>query len=237
MIEREKQMKKTISIVIPAFNEKDGIEKTVKAVPAAELAAMGYRTEVVVIDNGSLDGTGVKAQKAGAEVIRELRRGYGRAYKTGFATAAGDIIVTCDADATYPLESIPELVKILEKESLDFITTNRFPLMEKGAMSFRNKIGNTILSIAVELLFGLKMRDPESGMWVFRKNILGSLRLDSDIWPLSHELKLEACYYNKYRWKELPIKYKARTGNSKLLRGWLVGILDLFHLIKMRITR
>lgn len=237
MIEREKQIKKTISIVIPAFNESDGIEKTIKAVPAAELAAMGYRTQVVVVDNGSLDGTGEKAMKAGAKVIPEVKRGYGRAYKTGFANAEGDIIATCDADATYPLEIIPELVKTLEKERLDFITTNRFPLMEKGAMSFRNKVGNTILSIAVRLLFGLQMRDPESGMWVFRKKILDSLRLDSDIWPLSHELKLEACYYNKYRWKELPIRYKARAGNSKLLHGWLVGILDLFHIIKMRITR
>ena len=237
MIERKKNMKKTISIVIPAFNEKDGIEKTVKAAPTAELAAMGYRTQIVVVDNDSLDDTGVRAQKAGAEVIREPRRGYGRAYKTGFANAEGDIIATCDADATYPLESIPELVKILEMESLDFITTNRFPLMENGAMSFRNKLGNTILSIAVRLIFGLKMRDPESGMWVFRKNILDNMRLDSNIWPFSHELKLEACYYNKYRWKEVPIRYKARAGNSKLLRGWLVGVLDLYHIIKMRITR
>ena len=237
MIEHKKHIKKTISIVIPAFNEKDGIEKTIKAIPATELAAMGYRTQVVVVDNGSLDGTGEKAMKAGAKVILEVKRGYGRAYKTGFANAEGDIIATCDADATYPPECIPDLVKTLEKERLDFITTNRFPLMEKGAMSFRNKVGNTILSIAVRLLFGLKMRDPESGMWVFRKNILDSLRLDSDIWPLSHELKLEACYYNKYRWKEVPIRYKVRVGNSKLLRGWLVGILDLFHIIKMRITR
>ena len=237
MANRKPQMAKTISIIIPALNEKDGIEKTIKAVPVAELAAMGYRTQVVVVDNGSLDGTGVKAKKAGAEVVRELRRGYGRAYKTGFATARGDIIATCDADATYPLESIPELVKTLEEEGLDFITTNRFPLMEKEAMSLRNKIGNTILSIAVRLLFGLKVRDPESGMWVFQKNILDSLRLDSDIWPLSHELKLEVCYYHQFRWKEIPIRYKARAGKTKLLRGWLVGFLDLFHIIKMRITR
>lgn len=237
MMEHKKQMKKTISIVIPAFNEKDGIEKTIEAIPAAELAAMGYRTQVVVVDNGSLDGTGEKARKAGAKVVSEVKRGYGRAYKTGFANAEGDIIATCDADATYPLESIPELVKILEKERLDFITTNRFPLMEKGAMSFRNKVGNTFLALVVKFLFRLNMRDPESGMWVFRKNILENMRLDSDIWPFSHELKLEACYYKKYRWQEIPIRYKARTGNSKLLRGWLVGILDLYHIIKMRITR
>ena len=230
-------MSKTISIIIPALNEKDGIEETIKAVPTREFKSMGYDSEIIVIDNGSLDGTGAKAQKAGAEVIRELRRGYGRTYKTGFAHARGDIIATCDADATYPLENIPELLQTLEKENLEFITTNRFPLMEKGAMSFRNKLGNTILAVAVRLLFGLKLRDPESGMWVFRKNILDSLKLDSDIWPFSHELKLEVCYFNKYRWREIPIRYKARAGQTKLLRGWFVGFLDLFHLIKMRVKR
>ena len=230
-------MEKTISIIIPALNEKDGIEKTIEAIPTGELASMGYRTQVVVIDNGSTDGTGEKARRAGADVIRELRRGYGRAFKTGFAHARGDIIATCDADATYPLESIPELVRILEEEDLEFVTTNRFPLMEKGAMSFRNRVGNTILSIAVRLLFGLKMRDPESEMWVFRKNILDSMKLGSNIWPFSHELKLEACYFNKNHWKEIPIRYRVRAGKTKLLRGWLVGFLDLFHIIKMRITR
>ncbi len=230
-------MRKTISIIIPALNEKDGIEKTIEAVPTKEFKSIGYDTEVIVIDNGSIDGTGEKARKAGAQVIPESKRGYGRAFKTGFSHAKGDIIATCDADATYPLESIPRLVRMLENENLEFITTNRFPLMEKGAMSFRNKVGNTILSIAVRSLFGLKLRDPESGMWVFRKNILDSLKLESNIWPFSHELKLEVCYFNKYRWKEVPIRYKARAGQTKLLRGWLVGILDLFHLIKMRVKR
>lgn len=234
--EKRNEMKR-ITIVIPALNEMDGIERTIADVPREELGRMGYEVQVVVVDNDSHDGTANLARKAGAEVIFEPKRGYGSAYKAGFAHATGDITATADADRTYPMEDIPRLVRILEQEKLDFLTTSRFAFMEQGAMSFRNKVGNTILSLAVRVLYGLKMRDPESGMWVFRTGILDKLKLGSDIWPFSHELKIEACYFNKCRWKEVPIQYKARCGNTKLLRGWKVGLTDLLHMIGKRIVR
>jgi glycosyltransferase involved in cell wall biosynthesis len=232
---------KSISIIIPAWNEKDGIEKTINAIPKSELEKMGYRVQILVVDGGSDDGTVELAKKAGAEVILELRRGYGRAYKTGFTYAKGDIIVTADADATYPMEDIPRLVRILEKEKLDFLTTNRLDLAERGAMSFRNRIGNRILAWETRLLFGLDMRDPESGMCLFRRHILGKLRLSSDNWTFSHELKIEACYYNKCRWMEVSIKYKRRSGGTVKLtsgwKGWKAGIIDFLHILKKRIIR
>jgi glycosyltransferase involved in cell wall biosynthesis len=227
---------KKISVVIPALNEEQGIEGTIKAVPKDELERMGYEVQILVVDNGSHDGTGELARKAGAEVIFEPRRGYGNAFKAGFARATGDIIATADADLTYPIEDIPKLVTMLEVEKLDFLTTNRFALMEKNAMSFRNKVGNTLLALTTRILFGLKMRDPESGMWVFRKGILNELKLNSDIWPFSHEVKIEACYFNKCRWREVPVRYRARSGKTKL-PGWKVGFVDLLHLIKKRMFR
>ena len=226
-----------LTVVIPARNEKDGIEKTIRAIPKEELERMGYEVQILIVDNGSNDGTGELARRAGAEVVFEPRPGYGSAYKTGFAQAKGDIIATADADATYPIEDIPRLLEILEKENLDFLTTNRFALMEEDAMSFRNKVGNTILSLATRILYGLKMRDPESGMWVFRRSILHGAKLGSDTWPFSHELKIEACYYNRCRWREVPIQYRGRFGETKLQSGWKVGSTDLFHLIKKRAMR
>jgi dolichol-phosphate hexosyltransferase len=228
---------KTITVVIPALNENEGIQKTVKAIPKAELEATGHKVQILVVDNGSEDYTGAFAAEAGADVIQEPRRGYGSAFKAGFAKASGDIIATADADFTYPVEDIPKLVKILEDEQLDFVTTNRFALMEKGAMSLRNKIGNSILSITVRVLFQIKIRDPESGMWVFRKEVLEGLRLGSNKWPFSHELKLEACYFDKRRWKEVPVKYRTRVGDTKLMSGWLVGLTDLAHIAQKRIIR
>jgi len=225
-----------ISVIIPARNEKDGIERTIQAIPKEELQKMGYQVQILVVDNGSEDGTGELARKAGAEVVFEPRPGYGSAYKSGFAHAQGDIIATADADTTYPVEDIPRLVEILEKENLDFLTTNRFAFMEKGAMSFRNKLGNAILSLTTRILFRLDLRDSQSGMWVFRKSILDSLVLRSDGMPLSEELKVEACYYARCHWKEMPIQYRVRVGQIKL-RVWKDGFQNFLYLVKKRFVR
>ena len=226
---------KKLTIVIPALNEELGIEKTVRAVPRAEIDKIGYRTQVLVVDNASDDATAELAARAGAEVVAEPNRGYGTALKKGFAAAAGDVIVTADADATYPLEDIPRLVQILDSENLDFITTNRFAFLQRDAMSNRNRIGNAILSWTMRLLFRLKIDDSQSGMWVFRKSILEKLKLSSNT-PLSQEIKIEACHFARCRWREVPIEYRPRSGKAKL-GGWKVGTGNLIHLVKKRLRR
>ncbi|HUV45516.1 MAG TPA: glycosyltransferase family 2 protein [Dehalococcoidia bacterium] len=225
-----------ISIIIPALNEEEGIEGVIRAIPKNELEKMGFDVQILVVDGNSQDRTRELASKAGAEVIIEPRRGYGRAYKTGFAKASGDIIATADADLTYPVEDIPKFVRVLQEENLDFITTNRFAYMERDAMSFRNQIGNGVLNLATRLLFRLNLRDSQSGMWVFRKDILDKLLLKSDKMSFSEELKLEACHFAKCRWREMPIQYKARVGKIKL-RGWRDGFQNLLYLVKKRFTR
>jgi len=229
-------MMSKISIIIPALNEEEGIEGVIRAIPKNELEKMGFDVQILVVDGNSQDRTRELASKAGAEVIIEPRRGYGRAYKTGFAKASGDIIATADADLTYPVEDIPKFVRVLQEENLDFITTNRFAYMERDAMSFRNQIGNGVLNLATRLLFRLNLRDSQSGMWVFRKDILDKLLLKSDKMSFSEELKLEACHFAKCRWREMPIQYKARVGKIKL-RGWRDGFQNLLYLVKKRFTR
>ena len=232
---QKKTEKKKISIVIPALNERDGIEKTIEAVPKEELKKIGYETQILVVDNGSDDGTPELARQAGAEVIFEPKRGYGSALKAGFANATGDIISTADADATYPLEAIPRLVGILEQENLDFITTNRFALMDKAAMSFRNKVGNAILTLTTRILFRINIKDCQSGMWVFKRSILDKLMLKSNT-PLSQEIKIEACHFARCRWKEVPIEYYPRLGEAKC-GGWKVGFTNLCDLFRKRLIR
>lgn len=227
---------KKLSIIIPALNEESGIENTIRAIPKEELERMDYEVQVLVVDNGSGDKTGELAGKAGAEVVFEPKRGYGSALKAGFAQSRGDIIATADGDATYPVEDIPRLVKILENENLDFLTTDRFALLEKGAMSFRNIVGNRILSLTMRLIFRLNVKDSQSGMWVLRKDLLDKMVLRFNTMALSEEIKIEACYFMKSRWKEIPIHYKARLGKAKL-RIWRDGFGNLFRLIKKRIVR
>lgn len=224
-----------VSIVIPALNEMDGIGKTIQTVPRTELESMGYDVQVLVVDNGSTDGTGEIARQAGADVVYEPKRGYGNAYKAGFAGATGDIIATSDADATYPVEDIPRMVKIIDEEKVDFITTNRFAMMKNGAMSARNKIGNAVLSTTMMLLFGLNIKDSQSGMWVFKRELLNNLKLSSNT-PLSQELKIEACHFAHCSWREVPIEYRQRVGKVKL-GGWKVGFENLCHMFQKRLVR
>jgi len=227
---------KKVSVVIPALNEEEAIEAVVLAIPRDELRRMGFEVEVLVIDNGSEDRTAELARKAGAEVVFEPNRGYGRAYKTGFDNVQGQIIATADADLTYPVEDIPELVKLLEEENLDFITTNRFAKMESNVMSPRNRLGNGVLNLTTRLFFRIDLKDSQSGMWVFRKDLLNSMHLNSDGMPFSEELKLEACHFAKCRWREVPIEYRDRVGKVKL-SGWRDGLLNLCYLFRKRLLR
>ncbi len=226
-----------LTIVIPALNEEQGIEQTIRAVPREAIQALGYGVQVLVVDNGSTDRTAQLARQAGADVVPQPVRGYGSALKKGFASAAGSVIVTADADATYPLEAIPSLLETLDREGLDFLTTNRFASLDRAAMPALNRAGNRVLSLATRALFGLDLADAESGMWLFRKDLLPRLRLHSDSWPLSHEIKIEACYYSGCRWKEVPIEYRARVGRTKLSNAWKVGLIDLLHIAKKRVVR
>ena len=181
-----------VSVIMPALDEAENIESVVRGVPVDRLAALGYETEILVVDNGSADGTDELARKAGAQVVSEPRRGYGRAYLKGFAEASGSIICTMDADGTYPAEMLPELVAMLPEEGLDFINTDRFATMTNGVMSRMNKWGNSLLSLTARSLFQLPFRDSQSGMWVFKSELLERMRLTAGGMALSEEIKIEA---------------------------------------------
>lgn len=227
------QKRKLVSVVIPALNEAEAIQGVIKAIPTERLAEEGYDTQILVVDNGSTDRTGELAKQAGADVVREERRGYGRAYKTGFKKAKGQIIVTADADLTYPVEIIPGLIKMLEEQNLDFITTNRFAKMQDKAMSTRNKIGNTILNLTTRALFFADIKDSQSGMWCFRKSVVQYIKLESDHMPFSQELKIKIVKSKRFKWIEVPIEYRTRVGEVKL-NGWKDGFNNLLHLFKLR---
>lgn len=220
-----------VTVIIPTINEEAGIGLVIDSIPKTP----GLRMEVLVIDTDSADRTKQIAREKGARVINESRRGYGRAYKTGFENALGGIIVTLDADCTYPAEEIPALVKLLRDEKLDFITGDRLAMMEKGAMSSKHRFGNWVLSTTMNLFFGTGLRDSQSGMWVFRREILPRLELTSDGMPLSEEIKIEAVRKG-FRVKEVPIAYRPRKGEVKL-RSWSDGTKNLRFLFRKKFLK
>lgn len=175
-----------------------------------------------MVDGNSIDNTREIAREFGARVITEARNGYGRAYKTGFREALGDVIVTMDADNTYPAELIGKYIEELIETNADFITINRFSRMEKGSMSLIHKIGNKILSMTMNLLFSIAVNDSQSGMWIMKKAFADRVNLVSDDMCLSEEIKIIAFKY--FRARELPGRYSERTGSAKLAtlrHGWI----------------
>ncbi len=226
-------MSHTISIIMPALNEAAGISDVIISVPTGAFAAQGYDVEVIVVDNASEDDTAELSRKAGARVVFEPKRGYGQAYMRGFQEARGDIICTMDADGTYPAAALPDIVEKLVREGLDFISTDRFSLMTNGVMPKTNKLGNAVLNLVGRSLFHLPFRDSQSGMWVFRADLLKRMSLRSTNMALSQEIKIEAACVLKARCAEYPIKYGYRAGSPKL-RPWRDGFNNLRHLVNKR---
>jgi len=215
-----------ISVVIPCYNEEEGVQHVIKGLPDCV-------DEVVVVDNNCTDRTAEVAKALGARVVFEGRKGYGAAYKAGLPAAEGDVIITLDGDGTYPSEQIPELVDYLVDNKLDFISATRFPLQNPKAMNFSNKVGNSVLTVAMLLLYGNPIKDSQSGMWIFRTRVLPQLVLTSDGMPLSEEIKIEAIRHKDIAFAEYHVNYHPRVGEVKLEK-WRDGFRNLAFLVKKR---
>src|SRR5580658_9991019 len=218
-----------ITVIIPCLNEEQGIERVLRRMP-------DFVDEVIVVDNGSTDRTSLVATMLGAQVIREDVRGYGRSYKRGFASATCDIIVTLDGDHSYPVDALSYLLEAFLHLEVDFLNASRFPVRDRRAMSWKNKIGNLGLSLAMSLLFFRWVRDSQSGMWVFRRSILEKMKLESDGMAFSEEIKIEALRDSSIRFGEISIQYSSRLGETKL-NIWRDGVQNLLFLAKKRFFR
>lgn len=224
-----------LSIVIPALNEEKGIGPVLKEVPIKKLIEMGFEVEILVIDNDSTDKTVKIARDHGATVIIQPIRGYGNAYKAGFANASGEIIATGDADCTYPFEILPKALILMQEEDIDFINTDRLTTLKKGVMSWSHRYGNKLLTYISRVLFKWPFVDSQSGMWIFKKSIWKKLKVKSSGMPFSQELKIEA-YRRGFKCKEIHINYRMRAGKEKL-NTIQDGIGNIFHLFKIRLRR
>jgi glycosyltransferase involved in cell wall biosynthesis len=219
----------SITVIIPCLNEEQGIERILRAMP-------DFVDEVVVVDNNSTDRTSEVAASLGAKVVREEVRGYGRAYKRGFADATSDLIITLDGDHSYPVDALSYLIEAFRHLEVDFLNASRFPVRDARAMSLKNKFGNLVLSVVMSVLFFRWIRDSQSGMWVFRRSIIKDMKLESDGMAFSEEIKIEAILNPKIRFGEISIQYSSRVGETKL-NAWRDGFQNILFLLKKRFLR
>jgi len=219
----------SITVIIPCLNEEEGIARVLRAMPE-------FVDEIIVVDNGSTDRTAEVAESLGGKVIHEEVRGYGRAYKRGFSCATSDVIVTLDGDHSYPVDGISYLLEAFLHLDVDFLNASRFPVRDRRAMSFKHKVGNLVLSVAMSILFFRWVRDSQSGMWVFRRSILKDMKLEADGMAFSEEIKIEALRDRRIRFGEISILYSSRLGEKKL-NPWRDGFQNLAFLARKRFLR
>jgi glycosyltransferase involved in cell wall biosynthesis len=227
------QEMRLLSIVIPALNEAENIPRVMATIPLAAFEKAGWDVEFVVVDNGSVDGTGHIAAAHNARVVRRSVRGYGSAYRAGLAAARGDLIVTGDADCTYPFDAVPELLEHFESQQLDFLSTNRLGTKDRQAMKRSHMYANHALTGLSRTLFRSPFRDSQSGMWIFRREILDHLDLRSNGMAFSQEIKHEA-YLKGFRCDEVAIEYRVRGGSVKL-NAWRDGVVNTSQLFSHRV--
>ncbi len=209
----------TLSVVIPAYNEEDGIAAVAQRVLSVrpELPAVGIDDlELIVVDDGSRDRT--------AEIVRSLpgvrllshkiNGGYGAALKTGFAAARGEWIGFLDADGTYPPEHFPALCRVALQEDADIVIGSRMAGADSEMPAVR-RVGNFIFANLVSLVSAQRITDSASGMRVFKKSVLDR------IYPLPDGLNLTPvmstrALHEGLKMVETPIPYSERQGRSKL---------------------
>jgi hypothetical protein len=226
----ETERKRRISVVIPCLNEAATIAECVTRVRAV-LADGGLEGEVIVVDNGSVDGSGDIASAAGATVVREPRRGYGSAYLAGLQAAGGEYIVMVDADLTYDFAEIPAFVRELDAGA-QLVIGNRMKGIQPGAMSRVSRVGNPILSGFLNMLYRTNAGDVHCGMRALRRDVVPVLDLRTTGMEFASEMVIRAAR-ERLDVREIPIELHPRVGESKLAPfrdGWRhLRIILVYH--------
>lgn len=218
-----------VSVVLPCLNESKTVGRCVeKALHAFE--SCGLHGEVVVSDNGSIDGSPEIATQVGARVVHARRRGYGSAYLHGLAEARAPIIVMADSDDTYDLGEVPRLVAKV-REGYDMVLASRLRgNILPGAMPWLHRyVGNPILTAVLNLLFGLRVSDAHTGMRAFTREAYDRLNLRTTGMEFASEMIVNAAQM-QLRIAEVPITYYPRQGESKL-DTWRDGWRHLRYLL------
>ena len=210
-----KDQRLDVSVVMPCLDEAATVGICV-AKARGWLAASGLRGEIIVVDNGSTDDSPAIAGRAGARVVAEAARGYGKALLRGFAEARGDVIVMGDADDTYDFSDLSSLVAPLDYGA-DLVLGNRFlGGIAPGSMPFLHRyVGSPIIRRILRVFFKVKVGDSQTGLRAFRRSLLGDLRLSSGGMELASEMIVQAVRGRRVI-IEVPAPYSGRIGASKL---------------------
>jgi glycosyltransferase involved in cell wall biosynthesis len=196
------------TVIVPAYNE----EKGIPVVLTKLLKVVNDEYEVIVVDDGSKDGTAEAAGKFPVKLIKhEINKGKGEAFKTGIAQATGENIIVIDADDTYPVDAIVKMVEALK--TCDAVYGSRSNGREN--IPPFNRLGNTIFQGLVRYVYGFTPKDYSTGLYGLKKKYLVMMKLSSKRFAIEPEICIKASRM-KLKMVDIPIIYGLRIGSSKL---------------------
>ena len=223
-----------LSVVMPVYNERDTIESMIARV----LAVPGIRVELIVVDDGSKDGT--------TDIVRGLQKTYGfkllvkenggkgSALRRGFQEVTGNLVVIQDADTEYSPEEFPELIELICQGRADVVYGSRF-LGRHRVFLFTHYLGNLFLTFLTNVLYNTMLTDMETCYKAMRVDVLRSFSLESDGFGIEPELTAKI-FKRGYRVYEVPITYDGRGYDEGKKITWRDGVVALWVLIKYRFT-
>ena len=221
-----------VSIVMPCLNEADALRACVEEAMSA-LAGMGLPGEVVVVDNGSTDGSIAVAVAAGARVVHEAERGYGNACRTGLREARGRFLVLGDADGTYDFTALPRFVTPLFNGAEMVIGNRLNDTMEAGAMPWLHRhVGNPFLTWTMNRLFAGEIGDAHCGLRSIKRDALGRMSLSAPGMEFASEFLVEALRH-EVKIDQIAIRYRRRSGGQPKLRTYRDGFRHLRLLVSI----
>ena len=222
-----------LSVVMPVYNERTTVEEIIRRVLAVPI-----RIELIVVDDGSKDGSGDILERLTGELgftlIRKDNGGKGSALRRGFAAVTGDMVIIQDADLEYAPEEYPDLIDLIVKGQADVVYGSRF-LGRHRVFMFTHYLGNMVVTLATNILYNTMLNDMETCYKVMRTDVLRSFTLDSNGFGIEPEITAKI-FKRGYRVYEIPITYAGRGYDEGKKITWRAGFEALWVLLKYRFT-